>query len=243
MIARYALLEGGIPFESRRMDIHLSREQLQPWYLLINPAMTVPSMVEGKYIWRDSQDILKYAAAQAAERWMDSDPSVALNIEQIVHSHYAIAIERLTMGKAISSSFLLKRILPKVLYKAIRSLEAEKSGSTNPEAIEDKIKLNKGRLAYFTEGDLKEKLQFERTNVRTFLERLPAPKELLFGEKPSSADIVTVALFARLKMIGEYDLVTEPELQAWFERMRARSAYKKADIWTRFQPWRILFRC
>ena len=46
MIARYALFEAGLSFENRRMDIHLAKEQLSPWYRAINPKMTVPSLVK-----------------------------------------------------------------------------------------------------------------------------------------------------------------------------------------------------
>ena len=243
MIGRYALLEAGVTFESRRMDIHLAKEQLTPWYVMLNPAMTVPTMAVGKSVWTDSQDILKYAAAEAGPEWMDSDVDCALNIVQIVHTHYTIAIERLTFGKALKSIPPLRYLVPKMLRKAIKTLEAEKSRSPNKAAVVAKIALNKSRLAYFTEGDLAEKLQFERSSVLNFIEKLPTPKTLLFGDKPSSADIVTVVLFARLKMIGEYDLVKSQDLMDWFERMQLRSAYKKADIWTHFQPWRILFKC
>ncbi len=242
MIARYALCEAGLPFENRRMDIHLAKEQLAPWYMSINPKMTVPSLAKGKDIWTDSQDILKYLATTQGQQWMDADPEANLHVQQIVYAHYNITIERLTFGKALVTMFPLRFIVPHMLRKIIKKLEAEQQTSENKEAIAAKIALNTQRLAFFTEGDLREKLEFERKSVLLFLEKLPKPQEFLLGAKPSSADIVTVVLFGRLQMIGEYDLVQSPELIAWFERMKARPAYKKADIWTYFQPWRILFK-
>lgn len=242
MIARYALLEAKVPFEIRRMDIHLSKEQLQPWYMAINPAMTVPSMVVDKQVWTDSHDILNYASSKAGDSWLDGDTELAPHIQQIVLAHYSIAIERLTFGKALLSIPPLRFIVPRMLSKIIRNLEAERASTDNKTAVDAKIALNTERLNYFTKGVLADKLAFERTNVTSFLEKLPKPGTLLFGDKPSSADIVTVVLLGRLKMIGEYELVQSPELISWFERMQARPACKEADIWTHFQPWRILLK-
>ena len=37
MIGRLALKEAKVPFENQRMDIHLHKEQLAPWYVALNP--------------------------------------------------------------------------------------------------------------------------------------------------------------------------------------------------------------
>lgn len=242
MIGRYSLLEAGLLFESRRMDIHMAKEQLSAWYMKINPAMTVPALVDNEHIWTDSQDILKYAATEAGEQWMDGNADYALRIEQLVRDHYSIVIERLTFGKALTSIPILKFIALRILRKAIRDLEVQLPTSANKTSVEAKINLNKERLAYFSDGNLADKLETERNNVRNFLEKLPTPETFLFGDKPSSADIVTVVLLGRLKMIGEYELVRSSGLIDWFKRMQLRSTYKQADIWTYFQPWRILLK-
>jgi glutathione S-transferase len=242
MIARYALLAAGVPFESKRMDIHLAKEQLSSWYMAINPKMTVPSLVDDKQVWIDSQDILKQAAGLAGSRWLDADVDLGPYSAQIVYAHYSIAIERLTFGKALTSFLPLRFIVPHMLRRIIKKLEKERARVINKAAVDAKIALNTERLDYFTKGDLDEKLEFERKSVLSFLEKLPIPKQFLFGDKPSSADIVTAVLFARLKMIGEYQLVKSPELIAWFGRIQQGTAYKEADIWIYFQPLRILFR-
>ena len=234
MIARLALLEAGVVFENRRMDIHIAKEQFSPSYLAINPAMTVPTLTDGNRSWTDSRDILTFAADAAKDKWLDSDDICSPKIERIVKAHYAISIERFTFGKI---PFLAKWILRFIIKK----LEAGISTSKNRAATQAKIDLNRDRLAYFTEGNRADKLQLQRDIVQKFLQELPAPGLFLFGEKPSSADIVTTVLLGRLQMINEYALVPEP-LARWFERMQARTAYKEADIWTHFQPWRILLK-
>ena len=243
MIARLALLEAGVVFESRRMDIHIAQEQLTSWYLAINPAMTVPALTDGKKCWTDSQDILKYAADKSSDKWLDADIALLPHIEHIVNAHYAISIERLTFGKALLHILPLRFIFPRMLHKIIKKLEKDIPNSANPTAIEAKIALEQSRLAYFTEGNQREKLQLQREIVTKFINELPVPDLFLFGNKPSSADIVTTVLLGRLQMIGEYGLVapTSP-LAQWFLRMQTQTAYKNADIWTHFQLWRILLK-
>ena len=243
MIARLALLEAGVPFESRRMDIHIAQEQLSPWYIAINPARTVPALTDGNKSWTDSRDILKFAAVSAEDRWLDAEPAHSPQIEQIVQAHYLIPIERLTFGKALVRIPPLRFIFPRILRSVSRKLEVELQQSQNPKAIQAKLDTERQRLAYFGEGNRIDKLQLEREKVRDFIKKLPIPGLFLLGDKPSSADIVTIVLLGRLQMIGEYNLVPPSSpLDSWFERMQARAAYKEADIWTHFQLLRILMK-
>lgn len=242
MIGRYALLEAQIPFDNKRMDIHLAKEQLSTWYMKINPALTVPSLVDNELILTSSEAILSFAASKASTQWMDADPSCAQSIEQVVKAHYAIMIERLTFCKALKSIPPLRYFVPKMLHSAINTLEKERATTSNLAALEAKIQVNQARLTYFTTGSLLDKLEVERNTILHFLSSLPKPQTFLFGDKPSSADVVVVVLLGRLKMIGEYSLVQSPNLQEWFSRMQSRTTYKEADIWTYFQPWRIVLK-
>lgn len=243
MIARLALHSAKVSFTSRRMDIHLAKEQLSDWYLKINPHMTVPSLVDDAQTLTDSRDILKYAARLGNQQWMDSDPALSQRIENIVAGQYAIPIEKLTFGKTLLSIPPLRLIVPKMLRGIIHKLETEMASTPDPLALTKKITINRERLTYFTEGKLADKLEIERTHVRNFLNTLPVTSAMLFGEKTSSADVVTAVLLGRLKMIGEYRVVDhDSPLDQWFTRMQATEAFKQSDIWMRFQPWRIVLK-
>jgi hypothetical protein len=130
-----------------------------------------------------------------------------------------------------------------MLRGVIHKLEAELSSSPDPLALTKKININRERLAYFTEGNLADKVQIERIHIRNFVNSLPASSAMLFGAQTSSADVVTAVLLGRLKMIGEYGLVDHGSpLDQYFARMQANNAFKQADIWMRFQPWRIVLK-
>ncbi len=247
MIGRLALNTAQVPFENHHMDIHVRKEQLAPWYVALNPHMTVPTLVDGKTILIDSQDILRLAATQAGNQWLDADLNLAPKIELVVKAHYAIPIERLTFCKAMLHLPILKFIFPRALGGIIKGLQARLATAKDPAALRAKIDLNESRIAYFTQGSsLQEKMAVERNRVSAYLNQLPNPSNFLFGDKPSSADIVTAVLFGRLKMIGEYSLVTNDvrglALDQWFSRMQQQAAFQQSDIWLRFQWWRILLR-
>ncbi len=241
MIARLALNEGNIHFDTRSMDIHISKDQLSPWYMAVNPSMTVPTLTAADHAWKDSRDILKFAAINQADKWLDADAAISPSIEKIVAAHYAISIEELTFGKIMVNSFLARKLFPFMLGRINKHLKAE--SQVNPLATQEKIAVNEKRLAYFTEGNLVNKLNDRKEEVRHFINQLPQPDKLLFGDKTSSADIVTAILYARLYMINEHDLIkTSPALSSWFDRMKTRPAFLKSDIWLRFKPWRILLK-
>lgn len=247
MIGRLALNTAQISFETHHMDIHVRKEQLAPWYVALNPHMTVPTLVDGKTILIDSQTILRLAANLASNQWLDVDLDLAPQIESVVKEHYAIPIERLTFCKAMIHLPILKFIFPRILGKVIKGLEAQLVTAKNPTALQAKIELNQSRITYFTQGaSLQEKMTVERNRISAYLNELPTPDYFLFGNKPCSADVVTAVLFGRLKMIGEYALVTNNArgvaLDQWFGRMQEEPAFQLSDIWLRFQWWRILLR-
>lgn len=243
MIARFALIEADIPFVSKRMDIHIAKEQLSSWYMKINPHMTVPSLVDGELILIDSSDILRLAASRAGNKWIDGDLQVHQSIENVVKGFYLIPIEDLTFAKAMIKFPPLHFLFSKLLARIVSNLKSQISSSKDPDATRAKIALNESRINYFTQGNLLDKLNIERQRVSKFLSTLPIPQNMLFGDKPSSADIVLCVFLGRLKMVGEYDLVESyPELNKWFCRMQQRSSFHKADIWQKFQLWRILLK-
>jgi glutathione S-transferase len=245
MIARLALHEAEVDFESHVVDIHFAKQQFTPWYRALNPNMTVPTLVDGKKILTDSHDILRYAATHAGLNWLDANDSSRAQIESTVNAFYAIDIENITFGKLMAKFPPLHVMFPKLLSKIIKKLNDQLSSCTDPDAVLAKIALNQQRLAYFTEGNLSEKIDIEREHIARFLHMLPKPasQSLLYGDQISSADVVCGVLLGRLAMIDELALLKPfPDLDAWFTRLQTRPAFAKADIWLKFHLLRVLRR-
>ena len=243
MIARLALIESGVVFLIKPMDIHFAKDQLRDWYILLNPNMTVPTLAGDNRIWTNSHEILTFAVHSAADQWADSNLQLTEQINTLVEAHYALSIEQLTFGKALVTFFPLRFMVPRMLRAIIHQLEQALPSSTNRQAIEAKIAVNQQRLAYFLSSDLSAKLLARRHDVMEFIKRLPTPDEFILGKQISSVDIVLTILFSRLRMIGEYQLLNDyPALDDWYKRMTKRPAFTKADIWYRFHPMRMLLR-
>ncbi|MCP9774295.1 glutathione S-transferase family protein [Cyanobium sp. WAJ14-Wanaka] len=249
MVARLALVEAGVAFCSQLIDIHLAKQQLGDRYRQLNPAMTVPTLCAadwsspGARIWTDSRDILTFASQSAAATWLDFCPNLRDQIADVVAGHYAISIEDLTFGKAILSNPVLKRIVPKLLQSLVDGLERRAEGAADGGAsLRAKAQQNRERLAYFSQGSQLDKLDLMRTQVGSYLASLPLVTggPGLFGDRPSSADVVVAVLFARLEMIQELDLEARPDLQAWWLQFQQRKSFRQAEIWTRFRRRRFV---
>lgn len=163
--------------------------------------------------------------------------------QSFLDAHYAFSIEGLTFGSAMLRWPLLKWAFPKLLAKACASLRLQKKEHSGlNEVFENKIAQNEARIRFFTQGSLLEKMESLRVSATQVIASVPVPAgTYLYGEKPSTADVVLAVLLARLKMIGEWSLVTHrPDLIAWFDRVAATPAYRAADVWSVFSIKRVL---
>lgn len=244
MVARYALTLAEIPFESRVMDIHRKREQLEPWYILINPAMTVPALVASSEVYRSSLEILRYAQSSEPGRWYEScarDDQLA-NIQALLQAHDSFAVERLTFNALMHKLPPLRLLFPRLLRKVCKQLQSELDcNQDNHEAIRHKLAINKQRLAYFEEPLTARQAQ-QIALAKQLVARFPEkPAGLwLFGDVPSCADVVLVVFLARLNSIGlnNTDLVPAA-LRDWFKQKAQTPAFGQADIWANFHLWRL----
>ena len=117
MIARLALIEGGIAYESVVIDIHLKMVQQQPDYVRLNPNMTVPTLVLPDRILDQSRDIAEYALG-VSEATIDGETKAWLDL------HYGYPIEELTFGGILARNPLARIMIPKRLEATRRQLLA-----------------------------------------------------------------------------------------------------------------------
>ena len=247
MVARLALVEADIPFHNHMLDIHFAKQQLSDRYRELNPQMTVPTLRGENLLLTSSKDILQWAACQAGSSWMDSDISLTFLINELVSSYYFISIEDLTFGKWLSTSKILAFVFPRMLASTVARLENQLNSmdSLSPvdiTALKNKAQLNRSRLAYFTEGSQKQKLEDMRLKWSNYLHTIPLieSNQFILGDRFSSIDILLAVLFARLTMINETSLIDRPDLQNWWIKVQLRGSLCVADVWMRMQRRRLL---
>ncbi len=245
MIARYALGLSGIEYESQLLDIHKKREQLQPWYVAINPAMTVPALVCANQSFYSSEEILQYAQTQHPENWVESTAASdqVQTIDELVRQHYQFEVERLTFNVFMQKLPPVRLLFPKLLRKACKELALELAQQpSNPQAIQAKLNLNEQRLAYFSsplQQRQAQQLELARDLIKRFPNKPTGP--WLFGDLPSRADVVLLVFLARLNALGlnNTDLVPRA-LMDWFAEKTQTQAFVDADVWVKFHIWRLL---
>jgi glutathione S-transferase len=246
MVARYAWCLSEIKYDSQLLDIHRKREQLQDWYVAINPAMTVPAMqLEGRVLDSSTQ-IVREAMAQCPEHWFESvaSPEQLAQISHLVQLHDAFEVERLTFNALMHKLPPLRLAFPHLLRKICKQLTNDiDPGTPHKEALKAKLALNQSRLAYFTGEPLvvrqAKQIELAQAFVSTFGQEPSG--QWLFGNLPSHADVVLVVFLARLRMVGLLASVQVPRaLVDHLEQKTQTQAFKDADIWVKLQPMRLL---
>lgn len=245
MIARYALLLAGEAFESRVMDIHKKREQLKPWYAAINPAMTVPTLIDASRSFNSSKAILDHAVQVAPDRWLENccSQSVVSQVQRLVELHYCFEVERLTFNALMEKLPPLRVLFPMLLRKVSKSLQAQmQQPKADTTALEAKIAVTQSRIDYFARplaARQAEQIELAKQLIAAFPAK-PAGS-WLFGELPSRADVVLLVFLARLSAIGLNNAsIVAPPLSNWFKQKTHTSAFLKADVWVKFHPWRLI---
>lgn len=72
----------GLSYDKHPVDLS-KREQMEPWFLAINPLHTVPVLDDGGLIVRDSQAILVYLAAKYGKgAWYPAEPASLAEMQQ-----------------------------------------------------------------------------------------------------------------------------------------------------------------
>lgn len=237
MIARLALAERGMEYDSRLLDIHAKAEQLEPWYARIQPAMTVPAMTCAERVLTSSRDILEFAGAGSP-----LVPADRAAMDEWLDRHYGFEIENLTIGRMVKTNPLFRSFFLKSLAK-LRDLCLQRAEEQPDlaEAYRRKAQQDADRLDTFAApGPYDESLRQAQEHLDALEERLAA-SEWIAGPAYSLADVVWTNFLARMCFVGKEDEVrSRPHVHAWWERVRARPSFQQADVWTSLRPGKVL---
>ena len=237
-LVRLTLEEQGIAYRSRAMDIHSQFEQLDSWYLQLNPAAVVPSFLYHGQAYRESKDISLFIAEHMSGSSSSLLPSEHREkVLKLFLMHFnECKVEELSFGTMLSSSMMMSMLMPRRMQASLTKIELVRQ--KHPElsdALDAKIEVLNNRLK-FTEDPLsvKERALEQIQPVLDILE-IELGKHTdgyLCGPEYTLADVVYTCLLARLSMIGliDQELRDRKNLAGWWERMKARESFQTADI-------------
>lgn len=224
---RITLAEKGLEWESCHIDL-AKRENLEPWYKLLNPNGVVPTLYCDGRILCESNFIIEFLdeafpevplrPADPYDRaqmrvWMDQ-------IEHVLHRNIN-TVSWIKQGR----------------YKRFEGMtEAELQGVFDSQATEEKRLILKNRLR---DGVSEEDMALAEARVAEVLDKMEdqlKDRPWLCGMALSLADISVAPFMERFdtnKMPGLTDWDKRPRIGDWWQRMQARDSFKTAFA---FQP-------
>ena len=237
MIARFALAEAGIAVQPVRLDIHRRMQQFEPAYVVLNPGMTVPTLVLPDRILADSRDIVAWAFGEAA------GSSAA---GEAIERHYTFPIEDLTMSWLMGWNPVARRMMPRKL-QTVR-LHLGNLAAQHPEiggVYRRRADVFLARSRTFSSAGLPALFERRWAEAEAHLDWLESTladgRPFLFSDAFGPADAVWVVFLGRIRFIGRGGAIDRRiAVRRYEDAMRARPAWQAADIWTSIHWLRFL---
>ena len=225
-----ALAEKGVEATRRLVDIGPRMENYEPWYARLNPAMVVPTLQHDDTLVCDSARIIRYIDKTfEGPPLLPRDPDARARVEAIVDRIDGLKIRELSYGGMRGLlSFARDRVIQPRRLKVLRRNRARAPDLADvyDARISDIERWNRTMQTPAA-------LQTLRDELRATLEDLDAKlrgEPFVVGDSYTLADVMATVLCARLRLLGLVDLADYPELEAHYQRMRARPRFPSTDI-------------
>lgn len=239
---RLALAEKGVVHQSRIVNIGPVMENYEPWYVRMNPAAVVPTLVHGERVVTDSARIVRYVdEAFDGPPLTPADAEARQRMEDLLDRVDRIPFR--TLSYAQPSPWRTKLFSSMV---GLRERRLRRFAAKHPdlrEAYEAKIEDVVRWRAHIVEPEAIEAARAEVDRMLDETEALLADgRTYLVGESYTLADVLWTVGLARLAAIGRRAWLhdgSHPHLVRYYERMRGRPSFEEACIWERLEPRQI----
>jgi len=232
-VARIAPAEKGVAWTSRIVTMNM----YEPWYLRLNPAGTITTMVHDGHPVPDSLAIARYVDANfEGPPLIPTDGEARAGMERWIQTFRDISVRELSYGTGMAV-----KLSPIVNGYRLRLLKRHQR--ENPEMAEvyrAKQSDIEGFASNAADAAHVEKIRAQVRKAFDEMEALLGKQPWLTGGNYSLADAFWTVMVARLKMIKFDPLPGRSALAAWYARNKARPSFQSADIWEFFKPWKML---
>ncbi len=233
-ICRLAVQEHGLSqAENVDVDIEFAMDNYEPWFVRIQPRMTVPAMQYGDEIIGDSKDILYFLSDKHPEAGLYPEDG-QVQIDAFINAFYEnfMAIGVFTFGHLQARDENLRRFIN--IGKTDVTLAKLRALSEDPELADvanEKLKQVEQRdFTRLADPDLIARVDEQVTSLLELLEaHLADGGPWVAGSGYTLADIVATALLARVHFIKDESLFTPLVLEYW-KRVQARPSFADANV-------------
>lgn len=233
---RLALVEKGVDFDARTIDIGRKAENFEPWYVRLNPNAVVPTLVHDGVAVTDSARIVQYVDKAFDGPALHADKEADREVEtRWLARADKLPLRELSYGRVKGPfGFLLRR------SDGIRLRKLEKRRDENPELrhlYEAKMEDIKKWFATSRNPVEVDALEARVLSVLRELDAHLAGRQTIGGERYGVADVLWTVVLARLQMLGQRKAIRDcANVSAYYERMKARPSFARASVWER-TPW------
>ncbi|MEM7016348.1 MAG: glutathione S-transferase family protein [Pseudomonadota bacterium] len=219
--------------EDVHVDIEYAMDNYEPWFVRIQPSMTVPVMKYNNEYIGDSKDILYFLVDKYPEAGLYPEGARS-EIDQFIDDFYNNFrwIGIFTFGNLQSQGETMKQFInigkTEVTLRKLRALvDDPELGETISAKLEQ---VEQRDFAQLADPGLIAKTDQQITALLARLEqKLSDGRTFVAGSAYTLADVVATALLARVHFIKQEELFT-PTLKAYWQRVKARPSFKTANI-------------
>lgn len=220
-MARLALVEKGLGFRRRQVDIMETSEQFEPWYVALNPKAVVPTLCIGDEVVTDTRRIVNRVQDFDGPD-LSGDASTQTWLNDIMALHYGVLLYRNRLdpdGTApqVKARGRLLRRLAADRPDLAGLLAARLEGNSRFQAL----LADPGRIAVHVEA------------ARDLVARMTAAVDrtpFLAGQSYSVADCFATAALARFTIHRFADWWRGTPLEDYYARMKARPSFAGAEV-------------
>lgn len=232
MKVRLTLEEKGLAWSGRVIDIVQKQEQLEPWYLKLNPKGVIPT-VEFRNgtteILTDSAHIIRsIASLSEGNTLLPQDESDKPLMEQLIDLADGIDLHILSYARHPSME-KSEKILNERIKKSLLMSEKYPELSANYLVCANRSEKSKTFRVDKQHIETVEKNTFAAI---TFIENQLQDNGFLLGNTYTLADVIWTVVLSRIDLLGYnwLDKNTFPRLASYYLRMQQRKSYALAQI-------------
>lgn len=233
MKVRLALEEKGLAWSDRVIDIVREQEQLDPWYLKLNPKGVIPTLEyhDGTTeVVTNSAAIIRFIASlPEGNSLIPVDDDQQQLMEKLIGLADGVDLQILSYARhpSIEKS---EKILDARIQKSLTLADKHPEFASNYLACADRSEISK-KFRF----DVKHITQVEKKALESivFAENQLTGNNFLLGEKYSLADVIWTVVLSRLDLLGYSKWVNGdefPQLARYYRRTQRRTSFISAQI-------------
>lgn len=233
MKVRLVLEEKGLAWSERVIDIVQKQEQLDPWYLKLNPEGVIPTLEfqnGATKVLTDSAHIIRFVASVSEGNvLLPQDESDLPLMERLIDLADNIDLQILSYARHPSMEKSEKILNARVTKSRLMSKQF-------PELSDNYLvcaKRSQKSKTFRVDNIHIENVEQSALEALTYVEQLLQDNEFLIGNTYTLADVIWTVVLSRLDLLGYSKWLNNnnfPQIASYYLRMQQRKSYTLAQI-------------